>query len=56
MRYPQVGDIYLYWTEPPVLFIVTHSNPIQVNLRRLDNGKETIQHLATFYHRFRTLT
>ena len=55
MRYPQIGDIYLYWMQRPVLFVVTYSNPIQVNLRRIDNGKETIHCIDAFHQRFRPL-
>ena len=56
MDYPQIGDIYLYWMHTPVLFIVVRSTPLQVNLRRIDNGKETIHTIDTFYQRFRPLS
>ena len=55
MKYPQVGDIYLYWMQTPTLFIVTYSNTLQVNLRRIDNGKELIYSLGGFYELFRPL-
>ena len=42
MAHPQVGDLYTYWCEPNLLFIVTKADRAQVILRRIDNGNNII--------------
>ena len=58
MAHPQVGDLYTYWSgiDPDVLFIVIKINRIQVNLRRLDNGRETITSRYHFGDRYIPIT
>ena len=54
MTHPQIGALYTYWSgiDPNVLFIVTKINRIQVNLRRLDNGRKTISTRSLFRDRY----
>ena len=54
MTHPQVGDLYTYWSgiDPNVLFIVTRVTAVQVNLRRLHDGKETRATRCLFEDRY----
>ena len=52
MAHPQVGDLYTYWSDPDVLFIITKIDQIQVNLRRIDNGRKTITTRRMFEDRY----
>ena len=52
MTHPQVGDLYTYWCDDQLVFIITKINQIQVNLRRIDNGRETITTRSMFEDRY----
>ena len=42
MAHPQVGDLYTYWCDDRLVFIVTKVSQVQVRLRRIDNGNNII--------------
>ena len=58
MTHPQVGDLYTYWSgiDPNVLFIVTRVTAVQVNLRRIHDGRETITSRHHFGDRYIPIT
>ena len=55
MTHPQVGDLYTYWSEPNHIFIITKINQIQVNLRSIDNARDTITTRSLFEDRYTPL-
>ena len=55
MTQPQIGDLYTYNGVPILVFIITKVDQIQVNLRRIDNGRETITTRSMFEDRYTPL-
>ena len=55
MTHPQIGALYTYWCDPDALFIVTRVTPLQINLRKIDNGKEVCSTRSHFEDRYTPL-